>query len=123
MRLAYERGFLTQKKISFFQHWGLRYWIHMSRRIQIADLRATLIQQTFNLYPERWDELYREEALRKLGITDTPAPIQDSVPLEDRDYDALEQFLEQQDKIAVRRWINAGQLPPDYVPDTQGRRV
>lgn len=127
MRLAYEQGFLTQKNLSYFQHWGLLYALYLNRRTALEDTRAMLIQQTLNLDPERWVELYRDEMLRELGLDpdhdEEFGGGHDEIPLEASDYDALDQFLRQQENNAVKRMISGGQLPPDYVPDTVGRLV
>lgn len=35
----------------------------MDRRVNLEDKYAELEQQTFNLFPERWGDLYRDELL------------------------------------------------------------
>ena len=127
MRLAHERGLLHQKELSKAQFWALLYWVYLKRRTEKEDKHAELIEQTFNLNPPRWIELYREEILKELGIEDEDEEQEEDgfkeqgLPLQDSDYDAIDQFLEQQENNAVKRWIAAGQLPPDYV--STGRRL
>ena len=127
MRLAHERGLLHQKELSKAQFWALLYWVYLKRRTEREDKHAELIEQTFNLNPPRWIELYREEILKELGIEDEDEEQEEDgfkeqgLPLQDSDYDAIDQFLEQQENNAVKRWIAAGQLPPDYV--STGRRL
>ena len=129
MRLAQERGLLHQTELSKAQFWALLYWVYLKRRTEREDKHAELIQQTFNLNPERWEQLYRKELLKELGIKDEDEEDQEEdgfkeqgLPLQDSDYDAIDQFLEQQENNAIKRWIAAGQLPPDYV-SAGGRRV
>jgi hypothetical protein len=96
----------------------------MERRIKQADQRAYLIQQTLNLNPDQWEALgYRDEMLKMLGITEEEQQSEEGVPFTPEDEDAIEQFMRQQDQIAAKRWISAGMLPPDFVPDTQGTPV
>lgn len=123
MRLAYEQGLLSQKNPSHTQRWALLYWIYMDRRTKAEDERAFLMQQTFNLDPDRWVELgYRAEMMRMMGIEDKPE-VEEGEPLTPQDEADIDQFLRQQDQIAAKRWITAGLLPPDFVPDTQGTPV
>lgn len=35
----------------------------MDRRVQIEDKKAELEEQTYNLFPERWGQLFRQEML------------------------------------------------------------
>ena len=37
----------------------------MERRTQLEDVRAELEQQTFNLFPSRWKDLYFEESVNQ----------------------------------------------------------
>lgn len=39
----------------------------MDRRVHIEDKHAELELQTFNLFPERWGEVYREDMLPGMG--------------------------------------------------------
>jgi uncharacterized protein YecA (UPF0149 family) len=125
VRLAYEKGLLSRRNLTRVQHWALLYWMWMDRRTKKEDERAFLIQQTLNLNPDQWVELgYREEMMKALGITDEPEEQgEDFIPFTPEDEDAIEQFLRQQDQIAAKRWIRAGMLPDDFVPDTKGTPV
>ena len=41
----------------------MQYWVYMERRTQITDKKAELEHQCFNLFPERWGALYRDQIL------------------------------------------------------------
>lgn len=47
----------------------------MARRVQIEDKHAELELQTFNLFPERWGQVYREAMLPGLGNGQKPGDI------------------------------------------------
>lgn len=121
VRLAHEQGLLTGRNLSYFQRWALLYWLYMDRRIKLKDKRSELIQQTFNLFPERWDVLYRDEVLKELGVP-VPGEVDEGEILGEDDIDVLNQFMEQMEQ---RRWIHADALglPPDWQPDKVGTRV
>ena len=68
MRLAYEQGLLRGRGLNFFQKWALLYWVYMDRRNQMEDRDAEMERQTFNLNPDRWVDLYRDQILGKLGL-------------------------------------------------------
>ncbi len=59
MRLAHERGIFTSPKLNHFQHFGLLYWLYLSRRDSNELLRDELEVQCFNLAFPRWAELYQ----------------------------------------------------------------
>ena len=109
MRLAYEQGLLQQRSLNFFQHWALVYWAYLSRRIQIEDKNAELEQQTFNLAPERWMELYRDQLLTSLGIANEEGEI----PLTEDDLDELDRFMAQLES-KNRFSMNGSQTPSDF---------
>jgi len=56
--LAHEQGLLHQPELNRFQYWALLYWIGMQRRMSREDRDAMLEIQTYNLFPERWEQLY-----------------------------------------------------------------
>ena len=62
----------------------------MERRTRWEDTHAQLEQQTFNLFPERWSELYKDELLAELGLPNEEGEI----PLQEDDLAALDQFME-----------------------------
>lgn len=37
----------------------MQYWIYLDRRTQINDKHDELEHQCFNLFPDRWNDLYR----------------------------------------------------------------
>lgn len=114
MRLAYEKGHLSQKNLNPFQHWALLYWLYLNRRTEVEDIQAELIQQTYNLFPERWGDLYRSHVLNELGIADEAA---EDVVVDD--LDELNKFYEQMEK---KQWIRGGNLPDAFTPQ-RGVRV
>lgn len=118
MRLAYEKGLLTQKNVSYFQNWALLYWMYIQRRTAMEDTRAELVQQTFNLFPERWNELYRTEVMEKLGLSDSMIP--EGEPVDD--LNEIDAYLS---RLEGKRWIHADALglPPDWQPDQVGTPV
>lgn len=89
MRLAYEQGLLKQRSLNYYQHWALLYWAYMDRRTKVEDKNAELEQQTFNLFPERWADLYRDQLLGALGVANEEGEI----PLSEDDLDSLDQFM------------------------------
>lgn len=67
MRLAHAQGLLTKPSLNFAQTWALQYWMHMERRDRIEDKRGELELQTFNLFPERYRQLYQAQAQGDVG--------------------------------------------------------
>ena len=77
--------------------WGLQYWIYMERRIQIDDKQAELEHQCYNLFPERWGNLYREQMLPGLP----GSPEEEEIPVTDpSDLDAWYENLDRQRRIS-----------------------
>ncbi len=72
----------------------------MDRRTQLDDKKAELEHQCFNLFPERWGTLYREQMLPGLpNITSNPAV--DEIPVTDpADLDSWYENLERQRRIS-----------------------
>jgi hypothetical protein len=92
IRLAYERGLLTQKSLSYFQHWALLYYVYLERRIKQEDTDAMLERQTLNLNPEMWVKFYRNRVMNQLGVPD-----EEGVPVTEDDLDDLDAFMSQQE--------------------------
>lgn len=66
------------------------YSIYLNRRTELEDRQAELETQTFNLFPERWGQLYQDKTLSALGEfsgEDFESPV--------TDLDALDQWYEQ----------------------------
>lgn len=61
--MAHAQGLLTRPSLNQVQTWALQYWIYMERRGQLDDKQAELELQTWNLFPERWGQLYRDQML------------------------------------------------------------
>ncbi len=53
-------------------------------------MNSVLEQQTFNLQPDRWTELYRDQLMASLGIANEEGEI----PLTEDDLDELDRFME-----------------------------
>lgn len=80
---------LTQRSLNYFQQWALMYWVYLNRRTELEDRQAELETQTFNLFPERWSQLYQDKTLAAIASMseDTEVPV--------TDLDALDQWYEQ----------------------------
>jgi len=66
------------------------YWIYLNRRTELEDRQAELETQTFNLFPERWGQLYQDKTLAAVAEAsgeEAEAPV--------TDLDALDQWYEQ----------------------------
>lgn len=64
------------------------YWLYLDRRTALEDRQAELESQTFNLFPERWSQLYQDKTLAGLVEGDElESPV--------TDIDALDQWYEQ----------------------------
>jgi hypothetical protein len=93
VRLAHEQGLIHQRELSHFQNWALLYWVYLDRRTQNETLRSELEVQTFNLFPDRWIEVYKGRCDSIL----TPEPSEDAeIPVDDIDlihswYEAVDQ--------------------------------
>jgi len=81
---------LSQRSLNYFQQWALMYWVYMDRRTVMEDRQAELETQTFNLFPERWSQLYQDKTLGELaGLMgeDSESPV--------TDLDALDKWYEE----------------------------
>lgn len=64
------------------------YWVYLDRRTTLEDWQAELETQTFNLFPERWTQLYQDKTLSEIASSgEGEAPV--------TDLDALDQWYEQ----------------------------
>jgi len=75
----------------------------MDRRTQLDDMNAELEHQCFNLFPERWGALYREQMLPGVagpkGVSVSSAA--DEIPVTDPDeLDSWYENLERQRRIS-----------------------
>lgn len=96
VRLAYERGLLTQRSLSYFQHWALLYHMYLERRIKLEDTDSILERQTLNLNPDMWVRLYRNNVIGQLGVADETA--EPEIELTENDLDALDAFMDKQEE-------------------------
>ena len=56
------------------------YWLGLDRRTQIKDRASGLERQCFDLFPERWAELYRKDVI---GIPNPESAAPDEIPITD----------------------------------------
>lgn len=114
IRLAYERGLLTQKSLNYFQHWALLYYVYLERRIKMEDTDSLLERQALNLNPEMWVKLYRNRVMNQLGVSDD-----DGDPVTEDDLDELDAFMSQQEadfqaQLHGTHTMNAGTAGGDF---------
>lgn len=113
MRLAHEQGLLTQRSLNHFQKWALLYWVWMEQRNRGEEMRAQLEHQTFNLNPERWALLYRDQMLGEMGIADENGELQ----LGADDLDDLDRYMDEQEArfqkvLNGKHTMSANQVEP-----------
>ena len=122
MRLAYERGLLTQKSLNPFQQWALMYHYSMVRRQEMDDLDAELERQCFNLAPERWVQVYKdrieyeyedESGETNIGIDDLDE-LDRFMAQQEQSY-REEQFLQQ--TLTGKHTMNGSQVPSEWPTD------
>lgn len=100
---------MNRPSLNYVQAWALSYWIEMDRRVQIEDKHAELQLQTYNLFPERWGELYREQLFGQ--ATAAPGDIgqafggEQEIPV--TDYDAINDWY---NDISQARGITGEQV-------------
>ena len=70
VRLAHEQGLLSRPSLNPIQQWALQYWVYLDRRTGLDDKQTELEHQCFNLFPERWGQLYRDQMLPALPTGD-----------------------------------------------------
>lgn len=80
------------------------YWLYLDRRTQLEDRQAELENQTFNLFPERWTQLYQDKTMASLGIELEDGFAEEPVT----DIDALDQWYEQMVAQGGKQFMNAG---------------
>jgi hypothetical protein len=81
---------LSQRSLNYFQQWALMYWVYLNRRTQMEDRQIELETQTFNLFPERWSQLYQDKTLAAIALAageEVEAPV--------TDLDALDKWYEE----------------------------
>jgi hypothetical protein len=61
VRVAHAQGLLTRPSLNQVQHWALRYYLEMQRRIFIEDKEAELERELLNVNPEAWQRAYGSE--------------------------------------------------------------
>lgn len=114
IRLAYERGLLTQGPLNFFQRWALLYYVYLERRIKMEDTEAILDRQTLNLNPEMWVKLYRNRVMNQLGVGDP-----NELPVTEDDLNELDAFMAQQEadfqaELNGKHTMSGAQSPDDF---------
>lgn len=87
--------------MNYVQHWALGYWIYMDRRIQVEDKRAELEEQTYNLFPERWGQLFRDDMLPVLPPGDMGHAFAPDEPELPTTYDDINEWYERMEQPQV----------------------
>lgn len=82
------------------------YWIYLDRRQDVDDRQAELEHQTFNLFPERWVELYKDN----LPVTFADDEFGEEEPV--TDIDALDQFFNDVISGGSKQWTNGDRAAP-----------
>lgn len=86
------------------------YWLYLDRRTAIEDRQAELESQTFNLFPERWSQLYQDKTLAGLAIAagddGSEAPV--------TDIDALDQWYEEMVAQGGKKFMKSGSVTDDW---------
>lgn len=95
---------LTQRSLNYFQQWALMYWLYLDRRTTLEDRQAELEGQTFNLFPERWSQLYQDKTLASLALEDGDEGFEAPVT----DIDALDAWYEQMVAQNAKRFAGGG---------------
>lgn len=128
--MAQAQGLLNRPSLNYVQAWALSYFIEMDRRVQLEDKHAELEIQTFNLFPERWGDLYREKTFG--GGTAAPGdmgsafgPGEKEIPVTD-----INDINDWYNNISAQRGISGEQLARHQDPisifgyaEGEGRRV
>lgn len=87
----------------------------MDRRTQLDDKKAELEHQCFNLFPERWGTLYRDQLLPGVAGATTSTEA-DEIPVTDpNDLDAWYENLERQRRISGADAAAAGGAGLDHI--------
>jgi hypothetical protein len=95
------------------QTWALGYSLVMSRRTLVEDKKAELEMQTFNLFPERWMEVYEQ---RQGYSSNAPGDLgvafggEQELPVTAEDIDSLSTWV---DRSGETKRMNGGQAPQD----------
>lgn len=83
------------------------YWLYLDRRTALEDRQAELENQTFNLFPERWSQLYQDKTLAALASDDDlESPV--------TDIDALDQWYEQMVAQGGKQFMKSGSVSDDW---------
>lgn len=77
------------------------YAVYLIRRIELEDRQADLENQTFNLFPERWTQLYQDKTLA--GIMSMDENGGGEMPV--TDIDALDQWYEQMVRSGGKQFV------------------
>lgn len=100
---------LTQRSLNYFQQWALMYWLYLDRRTALEDRQAELESQTFNLFPERWGQLYQDKTLASLALNE-----EGETETVVTDIDALDAWYEQMVAQGGKQFMKAGADNPEW---------
>jgi len=102
--LAHEQGLLSHPELNFFQYWALTYWIGFSRRQARKDRDTMLEIQCYNLFPDRWQQLYQGKIISQL------APPPPEIPVTEDDLDEIARWI---DNMNAPRMMSGAECPDD----------
>lgn len=95
MRLAHEQGLLHQRDLNHFQHWALMYWVYLDRRTDNETRRDQLELECFNMFPDRWAEIYKDQPGSLL------APPEESQEIPVDDIDEINRWYESRERSRI----------------------
>lgn len=72
----------------------------MDRRVQLDDMRVELEQQTFNLYPERWERVYLGGQVNSDGEEEELVT----------SIDEMDAFIAQMEQMDDPRWMSGAEV-------------
>ena len=107
MRLAHEQGIIHQPELNQFQQFALLYWIYLSKRQANESMRDHLEIQCFNLFFDRWKEVYSG---RSDSILDRPEADEEGEPV--LDLDEIEAFYSNLDRTRIMSGAEAMDTSP-----------
>lgn len=111
MRLAHEKGLLNQRDLNRIQNWALMHWIYLDKRTSNEAMRDSLELQCFNLFPARWEELYKGTPSSILA-----PPKEEDLEIPVDDIDEIERFYMSRHE---QRWMSGAGAGGMGLPDAE----
>jgi hypothetical protein len=84
------------------------YWVYMDRRVNIQDRQTELELQTFNLFPERWETVYKDQFISSLLGDDA----QEEEPV--TDLEMLDRWYQEMVEQGGKQTISGADLGQDW---------